>query len=172
MKMHKSILLSTLVLLFMASYVMVVYAPIESLNSGYAVDSNWHGTDVPIGMEVTVTAYTTDPDVTQVTFKWRDDNEALQCTSVDNVRKTDGTYNSLPVYYFESKYTPDSLGDWGVQALFEGADGKPRQDLTDVVAIKATSFNAIPEIAILGTVGASTAMLLGLAFKMKRKAHR
>ena len=67
-------------ILIVASVVMlsalgIAYAAYPSLGSGYAVDSNFHGINVPPGSNVVVTAYTTDMDVYQVTFIWKYPNE-------------------------------------------------------------------------------------------------
>jgi hypothetical protein len=40
---------------------------------------------------------------------------------------------------------------------------------TDIVAIRATSFNVIPDIPVLGSAGALTAMLLSLGLFLYRK---
>lgn len=59
MKKLTAILVFTGVLMLLG----VAYAAYPSIKSGYAVDSNFHGINVPPGSNVVVTAYTTDKDV-------------------------------------------------------------------------------------------------------------
>jgi hypothetical protein len=127
--------------------------------SNYSVTSNFHGTDTPLGADVTVTATTNDATVYQVTFLWKDASKTVRFTDVVAVSGGIAT----------STHQPNSLGDWGVQALFQGPDGTTKEGIEEVVAIRATSFNVIPEIPLLGTAGISLAMVLGLAYKTKKK---
>lgn len=91
---------------------------------------------------------------------------------VVTTRSTDREYEGKTVYVFEAPvHAPDSLGDWSVQAIFQGPTGQTVDSFVEKIAIRATSFNVIPEIPLLGTVGASIAMIAGLAFKLKRKPH-
>ena len=73
------------------------------------------------------------------------------------------------VKFAVSDYAPNIIGDWGVQPLFQDSTGQTIEGVEDVVAIRATSFNVIPEIPILGAAGASLAMLAGFAFTVKRQ---
>jgi hypothetical protein len=148
----------------------IAYAPYPTLSTGYAVDSNYHGINVPAGANVIVTAYTTDVNVYQVTFLWKDPGANIVWTDVDNSATLGAEqYEGMNVYTFSSEHVPDMIGDWGVQALFQGPDGKTKEGIEYVVAIRATSFNVIPEVPIIGTIGASAMMLLGLGFFMKRR---
>jgi hypothetical protein len=154
--MRKYLTLGTLAVLFAFSLIAVAYATPEYT---YLVTSNYHGVDTPLGADVTVTATTNDPTITQVTFLWKDAAKNLRFTDV--VPVVDGTA--------QSTHQPDSVGDWGVQALFQGPDGTTKEGVDLVMGIRATSFFVIPEIPLLGTAGASVAMILGLAYMMKRR---
>jgi hypothetical protein len=156
--MRKALLVSAVTLLFMYGAVMLVYAAAYD----YSVTSNYHGVVTPVGANVIVTATTDDPTITQVTFIWRNGNGDLKFTDI--VPISGGTA--------QSSHQPDSIGDWGVQALFQGPEGKTKEGISLVVAIRATSFNVIPEIPLLGTAGASIAMVTGLAYKMTRKPKK
>ena len=171
MRTRKLILLSTLVLLFISSYVMLVYAKNTegSLQSGYAVTSNYHGIPVPPGAEVTVTAMTTDSRVDKVTFVWKNPAEQALRTVTKSVYTNGTTYKGKLVRYANDTYTPEAIGDWGVQAIFKDVHHFIIWCCTKIVARRATSFNVIPEIPVVGTVGASAAMVAGFAWKMKRK---
>ena len=166
-RMKKIVIIPIVAIAFML--LGVAYAAYPSLASGYAVDSNYHGINGPIGSNVVVTAYTTDADVYQVTFLWKDPGGNTVSTDVDNPPTADGTYDSKTVYTFTSNYSPDIVGDWGVQALFQSQDGTTKQSVEDVVSIKATSFFVIPDVPMLGTVGSLAAMLFGLSIFLKRK---
>lgn len=163
-------LLASLVFLALsASALNAVYAG-ESLGSGYAVTSNWHGIDVPSGSDVIVTAMTTDADVYQVTFLWKNPADHTVWNEIDNSGTVDGTYDGKTVYTFSSTHSPDEIGDWGVQALFQAPDGTTKQGIEEVIAIRATSFFVIPEAAVIGTLGTLAAMLLSFGtFAAKRK---
>jgi hypothetical protein len=171
--MRKSILLlCALTLLIMSSSAIIVYANPSnegSLGSGYYVTTNWHGIDVPSGAAVIATAKTTNRDVDKVTFTWI--NPAGQTVWTETVAvQFDGTYyNGKKVYSATSTYTPEALGDWTVKALFIDQNGHFHCCCTSEVARRATSFNVVPEIPLIGTAGASIAMFAGLAVKMKRK---
>ena len=170
MKQKYALLFSVLVLIFSISAINTVYAPEESLGSGYAVTSNWHGIDVPPGSEVIVTAMTTDAGVYQVTFLWKNPADHTVWTDVVAVYQNGSKYDNLLISYANSTHSPVNLGDWGVQALFQSLDGTTKQQIEYVIAIRATSFFVIPEIPIIGTAGAAIAMLLGLGlFATRRK---
>ncbi len=153
--MRKCLLLSVSIM-FM---VLALAATAKANGYNYDVTNNYHGIDVPYGATVVVTATTDDPGITQVTFLWKD--------AAKNVRFTDVV--SVSGESAQSSHQPDSLGDWGVQTFFQGPDGTTKEGIDLTVKIRATSFNVVPEIPILGTAGASTAMILGLAYKLKRK---
>jgi hypothetical protein len=168
-------LTSILVLVAAAMLLGVAYAG-NSLGSGYAVTSDWHGKDVPPGTLVTVTAMTTDDTITQVTFLWKSPSGNTVFTDVDNTRETDGQIEGKDIFIFSSAQTPKTAGysfetgDWGVQAMFQGPDGKTKEGVEEVVSIKATSFFVVPDIPVIGTLGATGAALLALVvFKARKK---
>jgi hypothetical protein len=166
-----------LVTLFIAS----VNAPLTTLNSGYAIWTNYHGINIPGGTEVTATAGTTEhpdssahnklPNVTAVRFRWMppglpDFNSSLKTLTWDGTTY----YNGWPVYTANDTQALDVLGDWGVQAWFYDTDGKLRNE-TGIEKIRAVSVNVIPDIPVAGTAGAAAVMLLvlGLYWHMKKK---
>lgn len=177
MRLRKAIVLLALLVFVASSAILLANAqpPEEeqegSLASGYRVTSDWHGIDTPLGTDVHVKAYTTDEGVTYVTFIWRNAaEERVFGPDVVTTKSTDGEYYGKTVYVFEAPvHAPDSIGDWGVQAIFQGPTGQTIDSFVDKIAIRATSFNVIPEIPLLGTVGASIAMIAALGFKLKRK---
>ena len=148
----------------------IAYAAYPSLASGYAVDSNFHGINVPPGSNVIVTAYTTDMDVYQVTFIWKHPNGTIAFgPEVDSTAEAGDLYEGNPVNTFSSTHQVSVVGDWGVQALFQSPDGTTKESIDYVISTKATSFFVIPDIPVLGTVGSLVAMLLGLGIFVKRK---
>jgi hypothetical protein len=153
-----------------------VYAPWATLGTGYAITSDFHGVDVPIGTEVTVTAGTLDTRVTQVTFRWHRPDESVArevtvpvFTNGDTGQWNNGT--SALVRYAVDSYSPDVLGDWGVQAFFQGSGGSTKAGIEDVIKIRATSFNVIPEVPV-GTIAILLSMFgaFGVFAVKKRKA--
>jgi len=125
----------------------------------YDVTSDYHGVKVPLGTLVTVTATTNDPGVTGVTFIWRDPDG-------NEVLRTDDY-----AFPYADQFTPNIVGDWGVQAVFRGPDGTPVPglDITDKIEIRATSFFVVPELPIVGTAGSLLSMLAGFYYIRKKK---
>jgi len=178
-KIALKIILISISILVLAN---IVYAPWSTLGTGYAITSNYHGIDVPPGTPITVTAATLDPNVVQITFRWHrppDGNGPVArevavpvVTSPyppPNVPQEVIDYvNSTTIWYAQDTWAPDELGDWGVQAFFQDSTGKDRAGLKNVISIKATSFNTIPEIP-LGTIAATAAMIFALGFFMVKK---
>lgn len=160
--MNKYAFLPAVVLLGLLGMVGMVYAPWSTLGTGYAITSNVHGVDVLPGSQVRVTAGTLDPNVVQVVFRWHMPNEtvAREVTVPVFTNGTMGQWNdgtSALVRFAIDNYTPGVVGDWGVQAFFQGSTGTAKAGLEDVVKIRATSFNVIPEVP-LGTL----VILLGM----------
>jgi len=162
-------------LLFLCLVILSVEAQWNALNSGYAITTNYHGKNVLPGTLITATAGTIDSNVLNVTFVWKFPNETIAFIDAEIVVGGNGTEwtdssGSFPIYYAQSSYRPTIVGDWGVQAFFNGPGGHIHGQGTDIIAIRATSFNVIPEIPVIGTAGAAIAMLLGLGlFTTRRK---
>jgi len=154
-----------------------VYAPWTTLGTGYAITSNVHGIDILPGIPVTVTAGTLDSRVANVTFRWHRPAGSL-LPPIPDVTKpvyTNGTMGQWNngtwalIRYANDTQVPDEIGDWGVQAFFQDSAGNDRAGLEDVIKIRATSFNVIPEIP-LGTIAASVAMFIAFGlFIIKKK---
>ena len=175
MNRRKSILLSMLTFALICSLATAVYAssPPINLNDGYELVTNWHGVDIPPGTEVVATAMTTNASVTRVTFLWKNPVGTPVFTDPDVPVFQNGTmWDGKLIYYAISSYTPLAIGDWGIQALFQDSTDRTIQGAQNVVAIRARSFNVILEIPIIGTIGASIAMLGGLTYRMTRKPKK
>lgn len=153
----------------MLSALGMAYAQLLNLSTGYSVDSNFHGIDVPPGSTVAVTAFTTDMEVYQVTFIWHYPDKTIAFgPEVDATEVPGALYEGNPVNTYSSSHTVNLPGDWGVQALFQSPDGKTKETIDYVISTKATSFFVVPFIP-LGTVGSLAAMLLVLGVYIKRK---
>lgn len=173
MNRHKRILLFILTFALICSFATAVYAQVQALSTGYAITSNYHGIDVPPGSNVVVTAMTTDPTVYQVTFLWKDPTgRTADFEEITPLFHNGTMYNGKLIYYAISENIVNTIGDWGVQALFQAPGGKTKQGITEVVKIRATSFNVIPEVPLIGTAGASIAMIAGFTYRMKRKPQK
>jgi hypothetical protein len=139
--------------------------------------------------DVVATAGTTDLTIEHVTFRWQDpDNSTVweETVAVSGPLTTPNVPSDIPpevqewandnpsvdYLYAQSTYAPNIVGDWGVQAFFIGPDGTTKAGLDYVVQIRATSFNVIPEVPIIGTAGAAIAMLAGLGAFMKRRGKQ
>jgi len=151
-----------------------VYAPWTTLGTGYAITTDHHGIDVLPGTPVTATAGTLDPNVLNVTFRWHMPNDTVRWEISKPVwpNGTKGKWNNgteALIRYANDTQMLDVLGDWGVQAFFIGPKGKDRANLTDVVKIRAESFNVVPEVPY-GTIAAVAAMFVAFGlFIVKKK---
>jgi len=172
----KHVLILALVAVTLLASVDAAYAPLSTLGTGYAVTSDYHGIDVMIGSPVNATALTLDSTINRITFKWNAPNgtEGVWIDVWDLPLLTDGmgTWNNgtmATIRYAYSIHNPDSVGDWGVKVLFQGPNGKTKEGFDEVVQIKATSFNAVPEVPF-GTVAILMAMLGALGvFAIKKR---
>ena len=170
----KSVLAFLLVFIGLFGMMNSAYAPWSTLGTGYAITSNYHGKDVPLMATVNVTAGTLDPSVTQVTFKWHRTNDTLvrEVTVPVFTNGTSGQWNNgdaALIRYAVDSFRPDLAGDWGVQAFFQDSAGKNRAGVNNVIKIKATSFNVIPEVP-LGTAAILLSMFGALGvFAIKKK---
>lgn len=161
------LLLAMLPLLFMTCVAQVGAAFPPALNSGYGVTTDWSGELVPAGSPINATAYTTDLSVTQVEFIWKDPDKN-PVWDVNVTVQPDGTYQSLQVLWANNTQTIyQPLGDWGIQALFYDEYGDIRGQDSGIVAIRATSFEAVPEVPF-GTIATILAFFGALALYVTR----
>jgi len=150
----------------------VAYGQLDATRIVYSVTTDYHGIDVPIGTLVTATAGTTDTDVQNVTFLWLYPNETVAHTDANvQVWSNGSTFDGELIFFAQSSYRPDVLGDWGVIAFFIGEGGRTKHDIDDVIRIRATSFYLIPDLPTVGTAGAAATMLLGLGLYIRKKKH-
>jgi hypothetical protein len=147
-----------MVLAILATTMLVSATPVS-----YNVTSNFHRIDVPVGVTVTVIATTTDDSIQKVIFIWRDPTGAQAFLPDEQIASPDGS--------FKSEKMPNSPGEWGVQALFIGPNGKTKQGIDYVVSIKATSFFHLPEYEFGGLL-AIGACFAGLVVFKKRNNLR
>ena len=160
MKLRFAIFIILFVSVLIFSNTNVAQAGWNAINSGYAVTTNYHGLDVPLGEEVVATAGTTDHDVTQVEFKWLNPDEeeihsethelSWSSTPPANVpqKVIDWAQNNpgVEVGYAQSTLESDSvdvIGWFTVKAIFHGPTGPKGQDHD---RFKATSFFYIDEV--------------------------
>jgi hypothetical protein len=172
--------LAAIIFLISAS---LTYAQWDALNSGYAVTTNWHGKEVPLGQSVTAWAGTRDQNVKAVFFRWiRPDgsiyaefnNKSLvQCYSPSDIPsyapEEIKDWDKFPIWIATNTQTPDTIGDWTVKAYFIGPEGTTKEHVENTIAIRGTSFNVIPDFPVVGVAGALGVMLLSLRVYMSRK---
>jgi len=147
-------------------YVGVAQAPWASIKSGYAIWTD-PAHEVIVNNEVTAFAATTNLDVDNVDFYWMDPSGTKYGPFPGTPLGTPHLKDGYTVLEFENKYTPGTLGEWGVQAFFyDGGelDGSPPQE-----RVRAVSLTGVPE-APIGTLTIALAVLAGLAlFARKRR---
>ena len=173
---HKISLAVAMLVCILLISISVVNAPWSTLGTGYAITSNYHGVDISPGTPVTITAGTLDSNVVKITFRWHEPPDGngpvrWEVTVPIFTNGTTGQWNNgttSEIRYAQATQTPDVLGDWGVQAFFRDSTGKDRAGLEDVIKIKATSFNAVPEVPF-GTLAILVAMFGAIAIFAVRK---
>lgn len=166
----KYVLACVLVLLFLST-IKFANADWNSLKSGYAVTTDYHGLEATAETLITATAGTVDSSITNVTFVWKYPNDTVAFVDADVQVWSNGTRfpdeNGSLVYYAQSSFAPMVEGEWGVQAYFKGFGGHLRGNGTDIVAIKATSNEiVIPEISAISAFG--TLGVFAVAFALLR----
>ena len=174
----------------------VVHASWSTLETGYAVTSNWTGLETEDGTPVTITAGTLDSTVTSVTFRWLAISDGngdylLEETVPVYTNGTIGQWKDgtpAEIRYADSTYTVPQ-GFWIVQTLFINSEGDSSMVLgnsegeNNIVTQKCLWVNAmaiqsdynpvfqVPEIPI-GTIGASVAMAAALGLFMIKKKRQ
>ena len=167
--MRKKILLSILAIAFICSFVGVANASAYV----YELTNNYAGTNVPLGATVVVTAKTNDPNSYKVVFTWLNPAHQFELIKVKDLQWDGSSYlDGKKVWVATSSCTVDVIGDWNVYAIFFDKFGNQCFSIIIPVKIRHISFNVIPEIPIIGTAGASIAMIAGFTFKMKRKSQK
>jgi hypothetical protein len=176
MNKTKALILLGLALLLSSNLVLFANAKVldkGDLSVGYAVVTNYDGQTVPLGANVIVTAMSTEERVDVVNFTWI--NPAGQTVFKESVAATSNgtTYpeeDGTLIRYASSSYNPEAQGEWMVIAEFFDRIDVCIKAYYPTLDMRATSFNVVPEVPLLGTAGVSAAMLLGLGiFKAKRK---
>lgn len=166
----------------------VVHASWSTLETGYAVTSNYQQFFIPSGTPVTITAGTLDSTVTSVTFRWlASPYESDDCLLDETVPVyTNGTIghwnNGTPaeIWYADSTYVV-SQGVWKVEILFTNSEGETNTaelyywlgviDYDSSFPVPEEPPFRVPEIA-LGTIGASVAMAAALGLFMIKKKRQ
>lgn len=138
-----------------------VQAQWSALNSGYAVTTDTHGSDTPINVPVTATAGTTDATIEEVEFLWKDSDETVVWDVTVAVSSNGTMWDGKLIYYAQDTQSPDSIGDWAVQALFRGPGGHLKGQESGIVKIRATSLHSVPEVPI-GTLAIMLSLFAGL----------
>ena len=160
----------------------------SAIKSGYAITTNWHGQDVPVGAPITAWAGTTNENVYQIRFLWLDPEENIRydatVTKDDIVNYTTPDYPTgapdeiiewaeknpnIEIWYANNAQTPDSVGEWTVKAWFYSPEGHLMN--STVTKIRATSFNTIPYVPI-GTVAIVLLILAAFTTFTTRRSHK
>jgi hypothetical protein len=174
----------------------VVHASWSTLETGYAVTSNWTGMQTEEGTPVTITAGTLDSTVTSVTFRWLaisdgNGNYPLEETVPVYTNGTIGQWKDgtpAEIKYADSNHVV-TQGFWIVQVVFSNSEGDSSMVLgnpegeNNIVTQKClwidsmamqSNYNPVfqvPEIP-LGTIGASVAMAAALGLFLIKKQRQ
>ena len=178
-------LISIMVFAVVISVTLLPFANAQwsAIKSGYAITTNWHGQDVPVGTSVTAWAGTTNENVYQIRFLWLDPNGTLRydINVTDIVNYTTPDYPpgapeeiiewaednpNITIWYANNTQTPNSVGDWTVKAWFYSPEGHLMN--STVTKIRATSFNTVPYTPI-GTTIIAVTMIAALTTFITRK---
>lgn len=170
----------------------LVYASWSTLETGYAVTSNWEGLQILSGTPVTLTAGTLDSTVASVTFRWfAPPDGSGDCLLNETVPVfTNGTIGywengtAAEIRYAESTYEVYQ-GLWKVQIVFNNSEGESKLVLGNsegetiveqCYLLGARDYGSFPTFQIpeipLGTIGASVAMAAALGLFMIKKKRQ
>jgi len=177
----------TFIVLISATLLLSVNAQWSAIKSGYAITTDWHGQDVPVGAPVTAWAGTTNENVYQIRFLWLDPEENIRYdTNVtdivnyitpdyppgapDEIIEWAEENPNIEIWYANNTQTPDSVGEWTVKAWFYSPEGHLMN--STVIKIRATSFNTVPYTPI-GTIIIAVTMIAALtAFITRKRKYR
>jgi hypothetical protein len=169
-----------------------VHASWSTLETGYAVTSDWKGMQTEDGTPVTITAGTLDPTVTSVTFGWLSipdggGDYVLEETVPVYTNGTIGQWKDgtpAEIRYASSTYVVVPEGFWAVQVFFNSEEGNPvinsegegnvvNQQFSWIGTMQSDNSTVFPAPEIpLGTIGASVAMVAALGLFMIKKKRR
>ena len=169
-----------------------VHASWSTLETGYAVTSDWKGMQTEDGTPATITAGTLDPTVTSVTFGWLSISDGSGDYLFEETVPvyTNGTIGQwkdgtpAEIRYADSTYVV-SEGFWTVQVFFnsegennpvinsEGESNVVDQKFFWIGAMNpdSTTIFSTPELP-LGTIGASVAMAAAVGLFMIKKKRQ
>ena len=122
---------------------------------------------IELGTQVTVKAKTSNMEVCKIDFWWMkpDGTTELEVVSTFTMEGN--------MRVFTSMKTLNILGDWTVYADFIDKQYNKCHSQDVVVACRHCTFNVVPEVPLLGTIGASAAMFGGFAaLKLRRKPKK
>jgi hypothetical protein len=173
-------------LLIFCTVLNVAHAGWSAISSGYAVTTNWHGEEAPIGESVTAWAGTTNSEVYQIEFLWKNETEHIvfkeNVTNLvsyitpdyppgapEEIIKWAEDNHGYEIWYANNTQIPNAMGNWTVQTFFYASGGNLKGHDSDIIKIRATSLQTIPSIPVLGTAGALLTMLLSLTILLKRR---
>lgn len=175
MRARKTVLFAFLVLAIASSFTALAYA---SNRYFYLVNSNFGTNSVPLGSTVKITASTNDSRIVRILFYWYNPAnpyhpEFTQSKDVYTNGTKDVEGDTLIRYADSTLSHPvDKLGDWHVFVIFKDVWGNSWCESDKVIACRAITFNVVPEVPLLGTLGVSIAMVAGLAFRMRGKRQK
>jgi len=190
MKLQYAVVAMLLASLLALATVDIAEAQWDALGSGYAVTTDFHGKEVLPGFLVTATAGTSDSIVKTVEFRWISPDGSVYASPIVPVFGpyttpdfppgitltpeitswiTDPKNAGIEVWYAQDAQIPNAVGDWGVQAIFHDT-GKIRGKNSDTIAVRATSFNVVPEVPF-GTIAILLSWIGILGVFVLRKKH-
>ena len=176
MRARKSVLFVVLALAMASTFTALAYARNSYF---YKLSSNFGANSVPLGASVLVSASTNDSRIVKVTFYWYDPTDSfshprfIQTKSVYTNGTKDAEGDTLIRYANSTLSHPiDKLGDWHVFVVFRDVWGNDWCATEKIIACRKITFNVVPEVPLLGTLGIAVAMTAGLAFRMRRKPQK
>lgn len=167
----------------------IVHAgPWSAIDSGYAVESNYHGIEIiipppPTDLRARVGCLTEnfyDPisgaGVYEVVVHLRDpDGDVVDSATVSWTDMVPGTsphgapimwqWTSVDHYFAPATW---EVGDYSIKAYFYDEHGKELKNEDDLTAMRATTVMVVPEVPI-GTLIIMLTMLAGLAILARKR---
>jgi len=180
-KLKKLGFMAVLIVLTLSFIPMIVRAdPWSAIDSGYAVTTNHHGEDIDITKPIdpplrAKVGFKDENGVYEVRVDLRDpDGNVVDSDTVEwPADFDDGTSpKGADIEYAWTKdLEPNTgwvVGHYSVKAYFFSEDGKELANTEDLVAMKATTVMAVPEVPI-GTITILITMLASLAIFARKR---
>jgi len=127
--------------------------------------------NITLGYPVHVVPYTDDASVAYVTVAWYTPGYPISSTNPWTDTSSSPPTHTGSFYYFSvPDHTPTVAGIWSLVISFYTSTGHLQSSDTQNVTV--TTFTPVPEVPLLGTLGATICLFAALVYVIKIKPQR